>query len=320
MDYKSELMVKICKLYYEEGYNFNEISEKLKLSRYKIYRMIQKAKDEGIVKITISKPTKSLVDIENKIEKQFKLKRVYIIENQGLSEEELRDKLGQSGAEFLQEIMIDNDIIGISWGLTVKKILDYLPIKINKKIKVVQLSSGSNLVEMDMICHDLTKQLAQRFNTYPFLLFAPQIVGNKELKDLLLKDDTIKRTFNLFDKINIAIFGIGALTENFKKMLLDSKQLNKEELKILANNNAVGDIFSNYIDFNGNLCDKKLSSRLITMPLDKLKSIPYSIAIAGGIEKAKAILSAIRGGLLNVLITDSLTINEISKLNNNGFE
>lgn len=311
MIYSNDLMVKVCKLYYEEDFNFNDISRKLKLSRFKIYRIMKKAKESGIVKINIAKPLKSYVDLEIKFEKLYNLKRVFILENLSSSVDELKNKLSQAGAELLLEILDDQDIIGISWGSTVQKILNQLPIQIDKKVEVVQLSSGSNLVSMNMICHDLTRQLAERFGTTPHLIFAPQLVGNKELRDLLIKDESIKKTFDFFDKITVVIFGIGAFSPDFIKMLLENGQITAGELDILIKKKAVGDIFSNYIDFDGKLCDESLTRRLITMPVEKLRNIPYSLALAGGKEKAKPILAAIRGGYINMLVTDKGTIEEI---------
>ncbi|MCL5070048.1 MAG: sugar-binding transcriptional regulator [Actinobacteria bacterium] len=314
--YSTDLIVKVAKLYYEQDCNFNEISEKLKISRYKIYRIIKKAKDTGIVKIIINTPSKSLIDIENKIETLYKLKRVIIVQNQELPSEELKYKIGQAAAGLLLEILEDKDALGVSWGSTVQKILNFLPIRINKKIDVVQLSSGSHLSGLDIMCHELTRQLAERFNSKPYLLFSPEIAKNNELKNLLLEDDSIKKTFAVFDNLTIAIFGVGPLTSEELERLLNYGQITEKEAKALLENKAIAGIFSNYIDNEGRICDEKLTSRAITMPIQKLKDIPYSILLAGGIQKAESILAAIRGGYVNVLVTDEKAIKEVLILDN----
>ncbi|MCL5071394.1 MAG: sugar-binding transcriptional regulator [Actinobacteria bacterium] len=314
MAYNTDLIIKVAKLYYEQNCNFNQISEKLKISRYKIYRIIKKAKDTGIVKIIINTPSKSLIDLETRIETLYRLKRAIIVQNEGLPSEELKYKIGQAAGELLIEILEDGDILGVSWGSTVQKILNFLTLRVNKKVDIVQLSSGSHLSGLDIMCHELSRQLAERFNSKPYLLFSPEIAKNKKMKDLLLEDDSIKKTFALFDKLTIAIFGVGPLTLEELERLSNYGQITENEARTLLENKAIAGIFSNYIDSEGRICDEKLASRAITMPIQKLKEIPYSILLAGGAQKSESILAAIRGGYVNVLVTDEKAIKEILKL------
>ncbi|MCL5986714.1 MAG: sugar-binding transcriptional regulator [Actinobacteria bacterium] len=314
MEEELKLTIKICKLFYNDGLNLGEISQKLKISRYRIARNIEKAKRDGVVRIEIFEPYETMTDLENEFEKKYKLKRAVIVENKGLSNSELKSKLGQAGANLLNEILADGDVLGVSWGSTLKEVLDALPLKINKKIEVVQMTSGSDLVSIDMICHDLTKQLADRFDTKPHLLFAPNLVDSAEVRKLIVSNSSISKTFQLFDRITIAIFGIGLVNFEFLTDLLKAGEITTEDLDILIRNSAVGDIFSNFYDVNGKLCDKKMVERLVTIPIEKLRSIPYAIGVAGGTDKAAAILGAIRSKYINVLVTDNITIREIQKL------
>jgi len=46
---------------------------------------------------------------------------------------------------------------------------------------------------------------------------------------------------------------------------------------------------------------------VIGIDLETLKNIPEVIAIAGGSEKVRAVLGALRGGYIKTLITDIVT-------------
>jgi len=314
MKYSYDLIIKVSKLYYNENLNIKEISKKLKISRFIISRILQSARNLGIVKINIIIPHESHVDLENEFEQKYNLKRAVIINNEGLSENELKEKIGFYASGLLQQIISDNDVIGVSWGTTVKTILNYLPPVINQNVKIVQISSGSNLANVDIICHQLTQELAVKFNSTPYLLFAPETVKNEELKNLLIEDKIIKRVFETFSDINIVIFGIGAVTPDYLKMIIDNEQLSPEEFKFLIEKNAVADIFSHFINSDGELLSD--TAKIISMPVENLKKIPYSIALAGGKDKAQAILSAIKGGFVNTLVTDNVTVNEIFRIDN----
>ena len=83
MDFTDELMVKICRLHFLERLNYKQISEELKLSRYQVTRMIDKAMEKGIVKIEINeKYENSFSNLSTQIKKYFGLKSVFIVDSE----------------------------------------------------------------------------------------------------------------------------------------------------------------------------------------------------------------------------------------------
>ena len=56
MSYENDLMVKIAKLYYRENLKQESVARRLKISKYKVSRLLRKATDSGIVKILIIDP------------------------------------------------------------------------------------------------------------------------------------------------------------------------------------------------------------------------------------------------------------------------
>ena len=70
---------------------------------------------------------------------------------------------------------------------------------------------------------------------------------------------------------------------------------------------AVGDIMGHFFDLQGRPVACELDDRLIALSLDQLQAIPTVVAVAGGLEKAGAILGALRGSHAQVLITDMET-------------
>ena len=69
----------------------------------------------------------------------------------------------------------------------------------------------------------------------------------------------------------------------------------------------MGVIAGRFIDEQGQPIAGPLDERTIGMSLDMLKTIDMRIAIAGGFDKVQAILAALRGGYVDVLITDAAT-------------
>jgi len=305
MAYDTKLMVKVANLYYKENLKQESIARRLKVSKYQVNRILKKALNSGMVQINIIDPAKNISDLEDRLEKKFKLKRAIVVENFGLSDTELKAKIGQAASRYLLDIIKEGDTIGVSWGTTINEVINYLPTKINRSIEVVQITGGSHELSIDLNCHDITRRFASKFGVKPHLLYAPSIVDTKKMHDMLLEETSIKKTFKNFSKLTIAMVGIGAMYPRVISTLVKTGHISGIDLESLKASGAVGDVYSHFFDIDGKTCDSKLSERIIAMPVKELLRVPYSIGIAGGELKAEAILGAIRGNYINILITDS---------------
>ena len=76
---------------------------------------------------------------------------------------------------------------------------------------------------------------------------------------------------------------------------------------------AVGDICFRFYNLEGQPIKSSLMKRVIGIDLDKLRACNSVVGVAGGMEKMQAILGALRGGLIDVLITDQRTGEALSK-------
>jgi deoxyribonucleoside regulator len=314
MAYNTKLMVKVANLYYKDKLNQEEIGSKLKISKYQVNRILKKAMDLGIVQINIIDPTFNISSLEEELEKRFGLKRAIVIENNGLPDIELKSKLGATAADYLLEIIKDGDVVGVSWGTTVNEVINRLPSKINKNIEVIQITGGSHQLAINLNTHDITRRFAKKFGVQPHLLYAPAILDSSDLYDMLLNEKSIKSTFAMFNRVTIALVGIGAIYPMVISTLLNTGHIGKKDFESLKECNAVGDVFSHFFDIHGEICDSSLNGRLVAMPVESLKKVPYSIGVAGGKLKAEAILGALRGKYVNILITDDTAAEKILKL------
>ena len=118
---KTQTALEICHLYYEDGLSQNEIAEKLKISRPTISRLLTFAKENGLVQIKVMDPKQDLSLLQIQLKKKYQLKEVLVAENFIDDTQIINDKLGKLTAEYLNHIVEDNHIIGISWGTYFKR-------------------------------------------------------------------------------------------------------------------------------------------------------------------------------------------------------
>jgi DNA-binding transcriptional regulator LsrR (DeoR family) len=154
-------------------------------------------------------------------------------------------------------------------------------------------------------------QLARLVQGEAHLLPAPGLLDSKEAADVLTQDPHVRETMALFDRITVALLGIGSL-EPSSWLVGSGNTLSIEELQSLEDKGAVGNICLRFYDANGEEIKNGFSSRVFGLELERLKSIPMVIGIACGKQKRRAILGALRGGWIKVLVTDQFTAESLA--------
>ncbi len=304
-DYKKiELLVKVAKLYYEQNFSQDLVAKTLNLSRPYISKLLNEAKESGIVKVEVHDPTKIESNLERKFKNKFNLKKVIIVPK-GTDENPIA-KLGKEAARYLDSILKSGDIIGLSWGETIYH-CSRAAFKRNDldNIVTVQLCGGISNLKSNIYATEIAKNFSSALSGTPYILPLPAVVDDSTLKKFMLQDHNIDRIIDYGMKSNIAMFTMGSFGN--QSALVSAGYLSKEQMLQLSEKGAVGDICSHVIDFNGNLCDRQLDDRTIAVPLANIREKEYRIGVAMGQSKVNCICGALNGGCINVLITNEET-------------
>ncbi|NLZ53173.1 MAG: sugar-binding transcriptional regulator, partial [Thermoanaerobacteraceae bacterium] len=279
-----------------------EIADKLGVSRPSVSRLLQKARQSGVVEIKISYEG-SFAKLEDALEKKFNLREAIITPTE--ESEALKHLLAEAAANYLVRTIKDEDIVGVSWGTTLVHIPEYIK-NVSKNATFVPLVGGVGQTKLDIHSNAITINLARAFGGKGQLLHAPVVVDSVKVKQTLISDTNISQILELASKSNIAIIGIGSPSAQ-NSTIRQTGYYTDKELNALNNAKAVSDISWIFLDSEGNVCPIELNQRVIGISIDKLKAIPNVVGVAGGVEKQQAILAALRGGYINVLVTDEKT-------------
>jgi DNA-binding transcriptional regulator LsrR (DeoR family) len=307
---KTHLMVKVAKQYFETGMTQQEIATSLRISRSTVSRLLSRARDEGIVQIAIDVPPGIYPELENSLEQCCDLVEVIVIETHNYdSPSGIVLELGQAAAGYLERTVQKNDIIGFAWGTTMKTMVDAMQPQKIPNIKIFQMNGGLTPQMTDIHGTSLTHNLATRLGGDAYMLQAPGVVDNPQTQQTFMADTNVHQVFDLANDASMAFFGIGTIADD--TLWGRAGLLTEEVTTELESLGAVGDIMSRYYDENGNLVNSNLCQRVVGIPIEQLLGIDRRIGVAGGSEKFKAILGALRGGYINVLITDHITAQKL---------
>jgi len=302
---KKKLLYKIAKAYYEDNLTQGQIGKRFGLSRIKISRLLQRARDEKIVQITIVPPLNSNAELERELESRYDLDEAVIVAPSSYNKSILVQELGPPAADCLLRCLQGDEVLSISWGNTLLSVVDSLIPQNWPQMKVIQILGGLGRPESETYGADLVHRMASTFGARPRVVPSPGIVTSKIVRDALLTDSQIVDTLALAAQADVALVGIGRPTPG--SVVMHSGILSEDELSDLLSKGAVGDIALRFFDATGQPIQHEICERIIGLDLGQIQKIPRVIGVAGGVEKFEVIRAALRGRLVNVLVTDDQT-------------
>lgn len=295
------LLLEAARLYYEHNLNQAQIATRLEVSRPGVSRLLQEARDAGIVKIQIVDPGATGTRLEAALREKYSLNHVVVVPSDP-REAVLKSRLGAALIHLLDHLLSAGSTLGVSWGSTLQAATEHLKPRAISSMTVVQLNGGVSKAELDTHASEIARRMGDNYHAIPYLLPLPAIVDTAQLKQAIISDRHIAKTLKLAREADIAAFTIGAFGS--KSVLVQADYFEEQEVRNLVKQGAVADICSRLIKSDGSICSRELDARTIGIDLEELKSKPYSIAVAGGAEKAQAIKAGLAGGYFANLITD----------------
>ncbi len=305
IDRKEDLvatLVQVAHLYYDENLSQQEIADRLNVSRSSIAQYLQQARERGIVKIEVVNPTNNCESMALEIQDRTNLNRVFVVPSMHKYHDLTMRAIAGAASTYLEKTLVDSDILGIAWGRTISRIVQLLAPSIPRDIDVVPLMGERGYTGNYSQINQVVLQAAQSFSAHPYFLLAPMFVGSKQLRDDLLHDPAVSMVVERWEKLTTAIIGIGAIPPQPGSIVY----VGTRYMRVMQEQDAVGDICGRFIDKDGNLIEAEFYDRMISISLDQIKKIKRVIAVAGGIEKTRAVIAAMKTKLFSVLFVDEM--------------
>ena len=298
------LIVKCCSLYYDENLGQKEIADILKISRPTVSRLLKAGRVSGIVEVKIHNYSdKEFRDLEKALEQRFDLREAIVVQDKA-EEFNQKNEIGYAVANYLMRIVKKGDRVGVSMGTTIKQAARYVDVTRPVKAVFVPLIGGVGQVASDIHPNQIAMDLANSFSGSVKLLHAPAMITNPALIEQLKEDEGLHEVLEEMDHLNIALVGVGSPLDP-KSSVMASGYFNEEKLKSLGKFNAVGDICLQFYDDYGNTEPFICNQNVFGIDITRLKRISIVIGAVANESKWEAVLGAIRGGFINVVVMNT---------------
>jgi DNA-binding transcriptional regulator LsrR (DeoR family) len=312
---RDELLADVAEMYYEEAMTQAQISHAIGVTRSAVSRMLTEARDKDIVRITVHRPTRFDEGLEEALTTRFNLLRAHVLvgSRKADSYAALRGRLGAVAAQMLTDLLEPEMVVGAAWGTTVAAAIEAFEPHSVPGVTVVQLVGVLGSSSHAFNAHALVEQLASKTGGSPVYLYTPFLVDNAETARSLLQSQNVREVLEIGRQCSLALLGIGS-TEPERCSLFQGGHISRETLEELRQAKAVGDVSGHHFDISGRPLDLEFHDRLVGIAREDLLSIRLRLGVAGGVIKAPAVLGALRGGFVNLLVTDAPTAARVLEL------
>ncbi|MCI9271110.1 MAG: sugar-binding transcriptional regulator [Dorea sp.] len=296
------LMIKVCDLYYNQDASQQQIGKQLGLSRPTVARLLASAREQQIVEIRIpGLETLEYWELEKKLEAQYGLREVLVVAS-GDSQEDTEKALGNAAAGYLQYLIKDGDIVGVSMGTTLYHMVSAIEAPKAEDVTFVPLIGGMGRLRTELHAGSLAEKLSRMFDGAFVPLHAPARVSGRQIREELMKEESLLSAIVLFGKLDVALVGIGYPNEH--SAIQATGYFKANELESLIKRRAAGELCMQFYDDAGDTAPFRGDNNVVGIDIHRLRKVPRSVGIAGGTDKLPAILGAVRGRYINTLITD----------------
>jgi DNA-binding transcriptional regulator LsrR (DeoR family) len=291
------LTAAVARAYYIEDRSRVEIADTFGISRFKVSRLLTRAREEGIITFQINDWGLPDPALGQRLKDVLGLQDCRVVRSSG-NDDTVRQQVGAAAASLLSATLKTDEVLGVAWGRTLTATtsrIDHLP-----RLSIVQLTGfiagdiGSSPIEV-------ARQASRQSGGEVYPIFAPLFVQDRETAEGLRNHHDIRSAMKLFPAITTALLSVGAW--NPPDTQIRDVLLPDDRGKAIASG-CVADIAGILIKDDGKPAYPELQERSINITYEQLRNVPRVIAVAGGAAKAEAISAVIRGGLITELVTD----------------
>jgi DNA-binding transcriptional regulator LsrR (DeoR family) len=293
------LSASVARRYYLDGRSKIEIAEEFALSRFKVARLLDAARDSGLVRIEIGRPGLIDVDLSARLQERFRLAHAVAVDVPEEDAGALRTHLGQVAAELLAEIITPDDVLGVAWARSVGAMARALPRL--AQVPVTQLTGAVSLPDADDSSIDIVRDVARAAGGPAYVFYAPFTLPDAATAQTLRRQREVAAAFAQLPRVTKAVVGLGLWAPGQSTLYETAAEHDRRALRRLG---VCAEVSGVFLTAEGAPVDCRLRERMIGIDAEQLRAIPEVLVIAYGLPKVPALRAALHGdGLVNGLVT-----------------
>lgn len=302
----------IAHRFYVEGRSKIEIADEFGISRFKVARVLDWARDSGLVRIEFELPVPVDVKLSDEVAAAYGLDSCFVLDAAASEGErpEVRRRIGAVAARLLSETVTEHDVLGLSWARSVNVMTE--AVRKLARCPVVQLCGVQAGIDTRDRSVETVSRLAATSGADAYPIYGPLVLPDRRTTEILRRQPGIAETFGKFKQLTKAVVSIGAWLPG-ESTVYDS--VHPDEREAITRRGAKAEVAARLFDGDGKPMDTGLAHHVLAITTEDLLRVPEVIALGYTAPKAEAIDAVLRSGLVSTLITDTPAAKRLPRLN-----
>ena len=294
----------VARLYHVHGVRQREIGSRLGMSQARVSRLLHQAAELGLVRTVVSVPVGLHPELEEAIESIWGASEVHVVDV-GSGDQSLATALGHAAARQLADSLADAATVGFtSWSTTLQAMASAMQEQPRTGTRhVVEMLGDLGSPTLQHAAARSTQEMAAAVGGEPVFLRTPGVAATPALRDAAVRDVHVGRALALLDGLDVAFVGVGPPDVHSQLNAGDS-YFSPAQLSAVRLAGAVGQVNQRFLDASGRPLPTPLDDLVVGVSLYQLAAARRRVVVAGGPEKCESIAVALRGGWIDVLVTD----------------
>ena len=302
-------------MYYYQGMTTEAIAREMNFSRPKVSRLLNHARQSGMVEIKIVNAQTSVTPLEKAISNRFGLSHVHVVPAPELMGEMVwLERVARYTANYLNSTLESGNTLALAWGTTISGIADNLVPKHIPDVTIVQLNgSGNTYIPDNRYAANILEKFAENYGAECMLFPVPTFFDYRETKESLWRERSIRKIIQLQQQADILLYSIGAVDAGVPSHVYSSGYLDPEDEGMLEREGVVGDLATVFFREDGSYEDIPINKRASGPPLELYKQVPRALCVVSGRAKVRGLHAALKAGYMSELIVDEPTARLLCK-------
>jgi len=296
-------------MYFVEEMTQSAIADALGVGRVTVVRMLAEAKALGEVRIALARGDAELGGLEAALCHLHGFSEAIVAPLSSATADPtapIAAALGDHVSGFLRNEMK----IGLGWGRTLNRSLEYLRERSLRALNVVSLVGGVTHFVHDNPA-EFPSAFARAFNADCYLIPAPALVDSQATKTALIERCGLKSVYDFAERLDAVVVSVGSLGP--EAAIARFALIGDGDRKTLREYGGVGEMLCNVFDREGRILDHALNQRVMSVPLEAVRAAPVRVLAAGGGHKLAAIAGAIKLLKPTTLVTDAASARRLAE-------
>ena len=301
-------VLRAATMYYLQDLKMEVIARHLGTSRSTVSRLLRRARETGLVEITLRPSSTRAPGLGRTISSTFGVDTYVVPVPDSATSVERLDQVAMTAARLLGSWVDSDMVLGVAWGATIAAVSRYLAPKPTRGCAVVQLNGAANMRTSGVeYATDLISSFGTAFGAAVHHFAVPAFFDYPETKAAMWRERSVRRVLDMQRRADIAVFSVGAVGGPVPSHVYSAGYLDESDVRRLHAEEVVGDVCTVFLRGDGSWADVSLNGRATGPTPDELGRVARRVCVVAGDNKVAPLLAALRAQVVTDLVVDERT-------------